>query len=91
MVNGIVLNTSDTGEQFKKAKINNSIMTNTNPDNYCMIKKSNIVVAICNFIYDKKIKCMVILGIRFIDYCDIYQTLCKFSNIDCYLVKNLSS
>lgn len=89
-VNGIVLSTTDTDQQFKKAKINNSIITITNPDNYCMIKESNIVVTICNIVYDKTMKCMVILGKKFIDYYDIYQTPCKSSTIDCYLVKNLS-
>jgi len=90
-INGIVLSTTDTGEQFKKAKINNSVITITNPDNYCMIKESNVVVAICNFVYDKIMKCMVIVGKRLIDYYDIYQTPCKSSIIECYLVKNLSS
>lgn len=55
-----------------------------------MIKESNIVVTICNIVYDKTMKCMVILGKQFIDYYDIYQTPCKSSTIDCYLVKNLS-
>lgn len=56
-----------------------------------MIKESNIVVTICNFVYDKIMKCMVVVGKRFIDYCNIYQIPCKSSIIDCYLVKNLSS
>ncbi|CAI6377101.1 unnamed protein product [Macrosiphum euphorbiae] len=58
-VNGIVLSTTDTDQQYKKAKINNSIITITNPDNYCMIKESNIVVTICNIVYDKTMKYMV--------------------------------
>jgi len=88
-VNGIVLSTTDIDKQFRKAKINNFIVTITNPDNYCMIKENNIVVTICNIVYDKIMKCMIILGKRFIDYCDIYQTPCKSSIIDWYLVKNL--
>lgn len=87
--NGPILNTTDVNKQFKDAKIKNSILSSEHPNNICITHHREIVV-VHNFVYDKHLKCMVVLGKMFLTKGEIYDTPCQSSLLDCYLVGSIS-
>lgn len=74
--------------QFKKAKINNYIMSINSPDNVCVI--NNNIIAVQNCLYDNKLDCMVVVGKSYIDKSNLYEMPCQSSLLNCYAVTCLA-
>lgn len=87
--NGPILNTTDVNKQFKDAKIKNSTLSSEYPNNICITYHREVFI-VHNFVYDKHLKCMVVLGKTFLNKGEIYETPCKSSLLDCYLVSDIS-
>jgi len=87
-VDGPISNTSDINRQFKKAKINNCIISIKSPDNVCII--NNTIVEVHNYVFDNYLKTMVILGKPYLNKMNLYEVPCQSSLLNCYIVTHLA-